>query len=1030
MNGRYRALGQPPPRGSNPHVPREQQHPYERHADNHPIVTVIGAGVAGMSAAHELMERGFLVQVVEFGKSNVRRGSVQVGGLASTQYARADAPIEELHAKLLKFVREPTTPAAERAIVEGFLELFSFSRTLLSCSMKAIDLDLWVEFEHDKHDENGIEEWVDGFGQPAALTAYIDRLKEGLFDRRRRILHNLSQARAAHLKALEKSLTELCTEKPISQRILVVPDTLLTKTQVDALEMVVEQERFDDDLYRALGKNIVAPLAGSRLASNLDAMLKRALRREVLCVEVVGFELQKENTDNLEKKRAMTAKAVLLASDPQGPHWLANHLFTKRAGPYDPHHRGRGHAAFRVVERQLPGEHGFRFFPRHYENLYEMLRRVPEVDVHGRVDTLHTLFDNMKPTGEQALGLPCKGRVPLLRRRARSLEEIHRAATSFLDKTGVTPRDTRWFQFGMLKFMLSGRKRRWGEYEDIDWRKFIGLDVEGRFSEAMKAQISAAAQSLLAYSVAEADAHSYGNFSTQTLVDQFSDGTNVDMLLRGPTSEAWLEPWKEWLKRQGVGFFLGEWSGFEFAKDQRGAETPELIPKFRTTPIPEPGCRHPYFSGAEASTRSGMAPDHYVLAVPLQVMKKHLEDLEQQLPRKGKCLERDFRRALEFARKADDPEKDFNRWMSGLQLFFDSRVSLGPAHAYYPRSTWGLSTVAQTDHWIRERDERLQGVVSVDIADWHAKNQYAKKGHPAKDKTVLEIACGVVVQINESSIERPAPDRTSDYPKSEPSNVLPLPIPDYVHLDFGVKLNPTTHQAEGPSTYYLANLTSQFRERPGLQWPSPQACPPQPPSIEYQVFMGRWVLAGAFMATHTRMMTMEGSNESGRHAVRAIVKSRNEATPGSLNDGKFNGIHSHQPLMPPVVFDIEDMELEDLRWARKLDDDLYDAGLPHVLEILEGELQMEVVDDMISATEAAVRMRTRLSELGQRVDVAEVRKLIEVRARKLGSDWAFLFGDGKLPNLLQAAVSDFDFAGRLLKDALRDRAKPKGEPAD
>lgn len=1037
MSAGSRFMGNPPPRGSIGRVPRRQQHPAAKHADNHPIVTVIGAGIAGLSAAHELMERGFLVQVIEREKSQVRRGNVQVGGLASTQYARADAPIEELHSDLLDFVAGATTPEEDRRFVEAFLELFSFSRSLLSCSMQPIELDLWVEFKTNQHTTAGIATMTDGFEQPALPGPYVDRLMKGLIARRARLLHNLSQDRAGHLATLQQSIGELCGDGPSFVPLITWPRTLLSRDQVQQLGALQGDTRFDDALYRELAKNIRAAdseaYARWRPSATLVELLTKALRREILWVEIVGFRLVGENATDIEEKRAGTVMRELLRDAGQPGRLIEPHLIPGSALRIDPHHRGKGHVVLRVVERQLPGEHGFRFFPRHYENLYEMMRRVPEVDVHGHLNTLHTLFDNLKPTGEQALGLPCKGRVPLLRRRARSLDEIHRAAKSFFEKTDVTARDTRWFQFAMLKFMLSGRKRRWGEYNDVSWRDFIGFDVPGRFTEAMKAQIGAAAQSLLAYSVAEADAHSYGNFSTQTLVDQFSDGTNVDMILRGPTSEAWLEPWKSWLKQQGVCFFLGEWTGFAFATDEDGNETREVVPKFATTPIPEPGCPHPYFDGDVIHGKPGMAPDHYVLAVPLQALKQPLEDLERMLEAERKRekqrtvrrLDGDFARALAFARKADDKDQDFNRWMSGIQFFFDSRVSLGPAHAYYPRSTWGLSTIAQTDHWIRERDERLQGIVSVDIADWYARNEYAKKGEEAVGKSVLEIACETVLQINESSIERPTSYRADEYPKSDASGALPLPIPDYVHLDLGVDLS-STQQAERPRTFYLANLTSQFRDRPGLQWTRHGDDPPQPPSIEYQVFRDRWVLAGAFMATHTRMMTMEGSNESGRHAVRAIVKARNDATPGSPRDGRFNGIQRHQQLMPPVVFDIEDMELEDLRWARDLDDALYDAGLPHVFDILEGELQMEIVDDMISATEAAVRMRTRLSELGRRVEVADIRELVEARAVKLAEDWGFLFAGGELPNMVSAAVSDLDFAGRLLKDALRDRDRSTG----
>src|SRR5690242_9125245 len=54
-----------------------------------PIVTIFGAGIAGLSAAHELIERGFRVRVVERVASEDREYEAEVGGLARNQFGRA-----------------------------------------------------------------------------------------------------------------------------------------------------------------------------------------------------------------------------------------------------------------------------------------------------------------------------------------------------------------------------------------------------------------------------------------------------------------------------------------------------------------------------------------------------------------------------------------------------------------------------------------------------------------------------------------------------------------------------------------------------------------------------------------------------------------------------------------------------------------------------------------------------------------------------------------------------------------------------
>ena len=70
-----------------------------------PTVTVFGAGIAGLTVAHELAERGFTVQVVEPEESQFAEYQCQVGGLAANQFARARKPLLELH-EWLRFDKE------------------------------------------------------------------------------------------------------------------------------------------------------------------------------------------------------------------------------------------------------------------------------------------------------------------------------------------------------------------------------------------------------------------------------------------------------------------------------------------------------------------------------------------------------------------------------------------------------------------------------------------------------------------------------------------------------------------------------------------------------------------------------------------------------------------------------------------------------------------------------------------------------------------------------------------------------------
>jgi hypothetical protein len=58
-------------------------------------VVVIGAGVAGMTAAHELVERGYEVEVVEMAHDPYDRTVARVGGMARTSWARVPSPPDQ-----------------------------------------------------------------------------------------------------------------------------------------------------------------------------------------------------------------------------------------------------------------------------------------------------------------------------------------------------------------------------------------------------------------------------------------------------------------------------------------------------------------------------------------------------------------------------------------------------------------------------------------------------------------------------------------------------------------------------------------------------------------------------------------------------------------------------------------------------------------------------------------------------------------------------------------------------------------------
>ncbi|MEE6139441.1 NAD(P)-binding protein [Mycobacterium sp. 050128] len=95
--------------------------------DRRPTVTVLGAGIAGLTAAHELAERGFVVTVYE-SRQDERNGlgsepagtypPVKLGGLAASQFSTVGTH-DGSQAELRPFPGRPGSPREPRQAVPG-----------------------------------------------------------------------------------------------------------------------------------------------------------------------------------------------------------------------------------------------------------------------------------------------------------------------------------------------------------------------------------------------------------------------------------------------------------------------------------------------------------------------------------------------------------------------------------------------------------------------------------------------------------------------------------------------------------------------------------------------------------------------------------------------------------------------------------------------------------------------------------------------------------------------------------------------
>jgi hypothetical protein len=243
-------------------------------------------------------------------------------------------------------------------------------------------------------------------------------------------------------------------------------------------------------------------------------------------------------------------------------------------------------------------------------------------------------------------------------------------------------------------------------------------------------------------------------------------------------------------------------------------------------------------------------------------------------------------------------------------------------------------------------------------------------------------------------------------------------LPNYVHVDWTL---PTTANPGPRASRYLAPLPKQWHLRPGLvetldevepleaadekedepdqdfvKAPGPSEGSQVPGLdhglIHYRVSkLGkkthRWVFAGSYMATHTRMTPMEGANESGRHAVTALLKHIDRHVDTASR--RYNGIPYQAIRDYPRRFSPEEIEPKALRSLRKIDASLFRAGLPHPFDILKVDAWMQLQSlqsdlfnhgdgDTLNGVENGAELATKVE--------TEVQRMVDDAKEAMGAD--------------------------------------------
>jgi 15-cis-phytoene desaturase len=363
--------------------------------------------------------------------------------------------------------------------------------------------------------------------------------------------------------------------------------------------------------------------------------------------------------------------------------------------------------------RDLPAEHGFRFFPGFYRHLPDTMKRIPFGP--GRT----SVFDNLVPATEMLIHFKGHKQIVVPSRFPRSFDDISKllVASGYLTtETGLKPDDIEFYSERVWQLLTSCEERRAEDLEKVSWWDYIGAE---RRSDEYKAYLGRTPRVLVAADPTRANTKTVGDVLLQLLFNLGDPGVAADRVLNGPTNEMWIAPWLQYLERRGVRYHeKAEVTAFRCAGDRIAAVR-----------IRQNGIEREHTA------------DYYVSALPVEKMAPlitpDMRDLDETL--------NDIRT---LAAHVD--------WMNGVQFYLLEDLPLNFGHQMFLSSPWALTSLSQVQFWYDRPeafgrdygDGTVRTVLSVDVSDWN--NPAPRNGKPAKRHTRDEAAKEVWLQLKDS----------------------------------------------------------------------------------------------------------------------------------------------------------------------------------------------------------------------------------------------------------------------------------------
>jgi uncharacterized protein with NAD-binding domain and iron-sulfur cluster len=362
--------------------------------------------------------------------------------------------------------------------------------------------------------------------------------------------------------------------------------------------------------------------------------------------------------------------------------------------------------------KDLPGEHGFRFFPGFYHHVPNTMRRIPHLRGKTVGDHLVAASEGqfLRADGKADAGPLGIGPDPV---GLLTVDGLRKTLTDMLGGTGVPPHELAYFVERLLVFLTSSDARRFGQWEKRSWWDFVGAG--SRSKEYQRVLAAGLTRNLVAAKETIASTRTIGNMGEAFVFNIMGLGNDgeLDRVLDLPTNEAWIDPWVHHLESLGVRFQVGWAAEHVEMRDGRVASVRVRNARKR---------------------RRTVTADWYVIAAPVE--------------RTRPLMNADVLRADPSLEGMNALKTD---WMVGIQYFLTKSPGLVRGHISFLDAPWALTALTQAQFWKERRmardygDGRVVDVLSVDISNWDAPGVVF--GKPAKQCSPTEVAVEVWEQI-------------------------------------------------------------------------------------------------------------------------------------------------------------------------------------------------------------------------------------------------------------------------------------------